>query len=91
MRPNYLEIGDKVICIKTFNGRTGFKMTYYVKDNIYIITDNRNNTIDINTNYNIPICFNFNENSYYYFKEYFITLKELRKQKLDKIQKCISL
>jgi len=73
--------GDKVICI--YNGEMYMKeehknipKTSLIKDKIYIIT-----RIHINDNYYVLV----NNDQQYYYMNRFMSLKEQRKQKIQKI------
>lgn len=75
MKHDNFKIGDKVICINNYKTFV-INKTYTIDDILpyhYIIDD---------------YCFKIisMENSSNNFEEYFITLKKLRKQKLDKIK-----
>jgi hypothetical protein len=77
------KIGDKLKCIETFVGQT--QVVYYIKDNIYTISDIKNGTFKINTKYSLPLYFSENVLSYFDINKYFINIKTERKQKLLKI------
>lgn len=68
-----MKVGDKVICINPYKS--------FEVNKIYTIDDILPYHYMINY-YSFNIISKINSNN---FEEYFITLKELRKQKLDKI------
>lgn len=80
-----LKVGDKLKCIKTFKSTPVNDLTFYIENNLYPIKNILCNTVEIETNYGLTLIFNFKEQSNYKFNEYFITLKQDRKQKLDKL------
>jgi hypothetical protein len=81
-----MQIGDKLICIKTYNSYYS-NNTYYQKNKIYSITNISYNNIEEDFNYEIneTLWFNDNRSRQFDIKEYFITLKEERKIKLEKL------
>jgi hypothetical protein len=93
-----LKVGDKVYCVKTFKKSINSDMIFE-ENKTYKITAIMNNLhVKLNLNEKIDICqidyklnFYFTKYSEYtnfYFYDYFITLKELIKQKLQKLQLC---
>ena len=93
-----LKVGDKVYCVKTFKKSINGGVTFD-ENKIYTITSVMNNLhVILGLNEKLDICqidyklnFYFTKYSEYnnfYFYDYFITLNELRKQKLQKLQLC---
>lgn len=89
-----LKVGDKVYCIKNFKMSINSDVTFD-ENKIYTITAIMNNLHVKGLNEKIDICqidykLNFYFTKYteytnFYFYDYFITLPELRKYKLQKI------
>jgi hypothetical protein len=80
-----VKVGDKIVCIKSYNIKrneiinnviyTIYKFDYMDNIECVVINQNENNWF-----------FSLEEyDRYFYFYEYFIPLKEIRKQKLEKI------
>lgn len=92
-----MKIGDKVYCIKTYIDQN--RRYVHLKNNFYTIYNIDNiltNTerVWINSEPNTTsngylgyIKIGKLYSNFHYFKDHFITIKELRKQKLKKIQK----
>jgi len=80
-----LKVGDKIKCIKIYNTNPKSDLVYYDKNKIYTIKNIRLDTVEILTNYGIGLIFTDRDNTPYDFNEYFISLKEERKIKLDKL------
>jgi len=94
-----MKTGDKVYCIKSFKISTNSDV-FFDENKIYTITaimnnlykklgmNEKNEKIDI---YQIDYKLNFYSTKYteytnFYFYDYFITIKQLRKQKLEKLK-----
>jgi len=72
-----LKVGDKVICIK----HCGNDRTEFIKNKICTVTGVFKFEYEIDY-YNFSII---SKTNHYNFDDYFIALKEIRKQKLDKL------
>jgi len=76
-----MKVGDKVLCKNNYDdNRRTFK-----KDNYYKISDFTKYAVDVDDSY-----FWFEGNSKRVFSDYFYTNKELRKIKLDEIERKIT-
>lgn len=99
--PN-LKIGDKVYCIKNRADNHliyNTKQIIHIKGIFYTITNITESCVAISSEMNSPYDNNKNrdykyylsyklvDSVYYQFKQYFITIPELRKQKLLKLKK----
>jgi uncharacterized protein (DUF1015 family) len=82
-----LKLGDKLLCIKTYTSL--YRGELYFKNKIYAVTDISYNEYIYENSYEIndTFWFCFDENSIYNIEEFFISLKEQRKQKLLKLKK----
>jgi hypothetical protein len=91
-----MKTGDKVYCIKSFKMSTNTDVSFD-KNKTYTITAVMNNLhLKMGTTEKMDICqidykLNFYSTKYteytnFYFYDYFITLPELRKQKLEKLK-----
>lgn len=85
-------VGDKVYCIKdkkSPDGKDTVGMILYSKGNFYTIKNYRDgNYLDLSSNIdNFSFAFFLYEAvpNIWLFNEYFITLKDLRKQKLQRL------
>jgi len=88
-----MNIGDKLICIKTKKSKNLIKNNTYsvtdikeIKNNkiiIRVISNNHSNLFLLIDNYNKK----YKSWKYSMFNDYFITLKEIRKRKLEKINR----
>lgn len=82
-----MKIGDKVYCIKTNISRiqiiAGTELN--VKGHIYTIDGIEHTAIKTSCELPYSICVYTLTESDYMFNKYFITLKQLRKEKLKKI------
>lgn len=81
--------GDKILCTKNYNIENNTVL--YKKNNIYTITDIIEDSNGINNRYIIDNYLSFyikHQISDWCFDDYFISLKEERKLKLDKINEC---
>jgi hypothetical protein len=79
------KIGDKIVCLQNITNI--LNMTLFIKDNIYEILDVSNDTDD-NCDYTINHILHGNEYGDFsseFVNIYFKTLKQLRKDKLEKI------
>lgn len=83
-----MKVGDKVYCIKSIIKYNFF----FIIGNSYKIKNvsNNNKTIFIldDNNVTMPFEIYYPNDDFYKFNEYFITHKQLRKQKLEKINEC---
>lgn len=79
-----LDIKDKLYCIKTLKHND---LIYYIKGECYNISDIYNNIVEIVSEKIITVSFEtkINSNDMYSFTDHFSTLKELRKQKIEKL------
>jgi hypothetical protein len=82
-----MKAGDKVVCIKKYRSTT-FDIAYlegveYIVSEIWFPSDNPVYTILYDEKEHSGIS--FYEKDYRLFKDYFITLTEQRKQKLEKL------
>lgn len=77
MNKHNIKIGDKVVCIKS----VAFLRINFVKNKLYNVTGKHYHDYEIEF-----YLFSIKNIIYHnWFDDYFITLKELRKQKLDKL------
>lgn len=84
-----MKIGDKVFCINTRFNDT-LNISFNTKGKIYTILDKNDISVSCDKNsYHIDCNYKFNYKDefveYWQFEEHFIPIKELRKQKLQKL------
>lgn len=86
-----INVGDKFVCIKSRNGYP----EPYVVNNIYTIVHANPLTVALNTEYSKHndgyIFYTHLDDSHFYLYEYMISLKQFRKQKIEKLRKIKSL
>jgi hypothetical protein len=89
-----MKVGDKIVCIKDANfgiNWEGIEHIYKV-NNLYEILSfsmisNMENYVNIKCVGNAYLTFSLNDDHKFRFKDYFMNIKESRKQKLEKLQK----
>jgi hypothetical protein len=77
-----MKAGDRIVCICDFDDT-------HTKGNLYLINEITKNKIFITTNKGDLDYYGFSGNEKYknweFFSDYFVSLKECRKQKLEKL------
>ena len=80
-----MKVGDKLYCIETVENLIGYPL--FIEGNIYkildILNDGEEDYITLN---HILYANEYSEYSMKFVKKYFITIKQLRKMKLDKLK-----
>jgi len=81
-----MKVGDKLYCIKSIKNFN--KKIIYTKNKIYTIKNIYSASMSNNLQFYIEDDFGITGTAFYtsYSYKYFISLKELRKQKLDKLK-----
>ena len=84
-----MKVGDKLLCKKNYYHTTSvvnYAYEIYTKDEYYIITSIKGPGVQFKSNFNVYLWFG---NDFYSLRirEYFYSVKELRKLKLEKIDK----
>lgn len=82
-----MKIGDKVKCIKSLNDENARNVVYFTENSLYTIINIIDNFLYINTNYGFTTIFYLNNPKInkHHFNNYFISIKEERKLKLNKL------